>query len=65
MLHKLFEDYLKEKLYLKNVSPATIRSYLQAFDRFCKSGGTELSRQRMRRGCNLFLWEATKTNAGS
>lgn len=30
----MFEDYLKEKLYLKNVSPLTIKSYRQAFKRF-------------------------------
>jgi hypothetical protein len=34
MLRKLFDNWLKEKLYLKNVTPATIRSGRQAFDKF-------------------------------
>lgn len=30
----MFEEFVKDRLYLKNVSPLTIRSYRQAFKRF-------------------------------
>jgi integrase len=44
MLEKLFSDFCQDRLYLRNVSPLTIRSYRQAFGRFLKSGGSELSK---------------------
>jgi integrase/recombinase XerD len=36
----LFESFIREKQFLKNVSQLTIRSYRQAFDRFCKHSQT-------------------------
>lgn len=44
MLTTLFEQFLKEKQYLRGISPLTIKSYRQAFDRFTKSGATEISK---------------------
>ena len=34
----MFEQFVKELVYLKNVSPLTIRSYRQAYDRYLKYG---------------------------
>lgn len=34
----MFEDFLKEKIYLRGVSHLTIRSYRQAYDRYIKFG---------------------------
>lgn len=44
MLTALFEQFLKEKQYLKGISPLTIKSYRQAFDRLLKSGAIEISK---------------------
>ncbi len=44
---KLFEQFCKEKQYLHGTSPLTIKSYKQAFDRFVKSGGTELTKDSL------------------
>ena len=34
----LFEDFLREKLYLKNLSAKTRKSYMEAYVRYEKSG---------------------------
>lgn len=44
MLTTLFEQFLKEKQYLRGISPLTVKSYKQALDRLLKSGATEVSK---------------------
>jgi len=44
-MNELFESFLQDRLYLKNVSSLTIKSYRQAFERFKKGGGAEASKQ--------------------
>lgn len=44
MLTTLFEQFLKEKQYLRGISPLTIKSYKQALDRLVKSGASEVSK---------------------
>ncbi|MFP5260856.1 MAG: tyrosine-type recombinase/integrase [Blastocatellia bacterium] len=56
MLATLFEQFLKEKQYLKGISPLTTRSYRQAFDRFTKSGATEVSKASLNQFV-IYLWE--------
>jgi len=34
----MFEQFVKELVYLKNVTPLTVRSYRQADDRYLKFG---------------------------
>src|SRR5690242_3622111 len=43
MLQDLFDTFLREKLYPKNVSKLTIRSYKQAYERFTKQS-SEISK---------------------
>lgn len=35
----MFEQFIKELQYLKNLSPLTIKSYRQAYGRYCKFSG--------------------------
>ena len=47
-MDNLFNDFLREKLYLKNISPKTQKSYREAFVRFRK-GEAELSKPGLNR----------------
>jgi hypothetical protein len=50
MLLELFEKFLKEKQFLANISPKTVRSYKQAFNAYRRVvSKCELPR------CNLLL----------
>ena len=65
MLDQLFQDYLKEKKYVQNVSPATIRFYSQAFKFFRKYTGIERPDQLTKQTLDAFLVtlrEAGKTS---
>ena len=35
----MFEQFIKELLYLKNLSPLTVKSYRQAYGRYCQYSG--------------------------
>jgi site-specific recombinase XerC len=35
----MFDQFIKELQYLKNVSPLTVKSYKQAYDRYCRFSG--------------------------
>jgi hypothetical protein len=67
-MEALFNLFLKEKQYLSNVSPKTIRSYQQAFNCYTKLGGQSPTKDdlknfvvRMREaglsvgGCNVYI----------
>lgn len=64
---ELFEQFLKDKTFLCNLSPKTIRSYRQAYDSFCKHKG-ELTKAGLKNfvinmreaglsagGCNVYI----------
>jgi site-specific recombinase XerD len=55
MIAQWFDSFLQEKMYIKNLSAHTIRSYKSAFKTFCKFGG-DLSKD----GITYFIVECRK-----
>lgn len=55
-LEKLFEQFLKEKIYVQNVATSTLRFYRQSFNAFTRNGG-----QLTKEGLKTFVINMSQT----